>query len=320
MKPRRLLGRVAFAVVSVYVALTAMFVLVTVVPNVAIEGKVASASLASRGDLNESELQALRETYRAARGLDRPVWVRYVGWLVDMTTLQWGLSFSHAAPVTALVADRLERTLEYAVPGIGLAVVLSGATGLISTVKAGGRLDTPSRVGWYALLGVPNFWLVAVFVALASLPVVVGTVGELPPIVYQRVLPALLLATTLVAGQLSFLRSEIFDQRGSTYLLFLRAKGLGRLAILWRAFRNAAVPLLTLFLTEWLGIFVIAIYVIEFALGIPGLGRLTYEAAFDRDMPLLLGTTLVVVVAGALSNLVQDLSYEVLDPRTREDR
>lgn len=316
MNRRHLLRRVGFAILSVYVALSAMFMLVTFAPNTAVEGQVGSAALANP-DMTTEELQELRRTILEARGLDRPIHVRYGGWLVDMTTLRWGVSYSLNAPVRALVADRMARTLAYALPGFVLAVILGVGGGMYAAAREGAPGERLLRTGAYLVFGMPNFWLAAVAVVVLSAPPVIA-IYDAPPIIYQRVVPALLIASTLLAGQLSYTRSESLEQIGREYIRFLRAKGLGPFAIARRVFRNAAVPLVTVFFTDLLAIFVIAIYVIEFALGIPGIGRLTYDAAIERDMPLLLGATLVVVVMGVLGNLIQDLTYASVDPRTGE--
>lgn len=319
MRWRTLLRRVGMSVLTVYVALSAMFVLVTVAPNTAVDGKVASASFASGGELNESELAELRETVLEARGLDRPVYVRYTDYLADMTMGRWGLSFALDAPVKALVLDRAERTLSYAIPGVILGAALGMAAGLVSAAGRERLSEYALRTVGYGLFGVPAFWLIAVVAGVLALPEVSSAVGDVPPLFWQRILPAAVLATTLVAGQLSFVRAEALEQVDRPYVLFLRAKGLSRLKVGWRIVRNAAVPLVTLFFTDLLAVFVITVYVVEAALGIPGLGDLTRIAARDRDMPLLLGTTLIFVLLGVGANLLQDVTYESLDPRTGED-
>lgn len=321
MNRKQLFVRVGFAVLTVYVALSAMFLLVTFTPNTAMTGTLNSRAFAAQ-DMNVSQIQAAKEqwkqTYMAARGLNRPLHVRYVGWITDMTTLQWGASFSFNAPVTTLVADRLERTLGYAVPGFLLASTLGGLAGMYAAIRRDSMASHLFRGGAYVVFGVPNFWLATLATGVVAAPPVVAAIGDRPVLV-QRVIPAVLLATTLVAGQLSYTRAESLEQIGERYIQFLRAKGLGPLQVAVRVLKNAAVPLLTLFFTDLLAVFVVAIYVIEFALDIPGFGRLTYVAARERDMPLLLGTALVVVIAGVLGNLLQDVAYGVLDPRTRGD-
>lgn len=317
MNRLQLARRVGFAVVSVYAALSVTFAVVTFAPNTAVQGGVGSAAFANP-DMTLAEIRELERTYRAARGLDRPLAVRYVDWLVSMTTLEWGLSYHLHAPVTDLVADRLRRTLGYALPGVVLAAAMGVAGGTYAALRRGTVRERTLRLGSYALLGVPNFWLAALLLAATGPAAAANAADPLPPVVVQRVFPALLLATTLFAGQVSYARAEVLEQFGQDYVRFLRAKGLGPLGVLRHVLRNAAVPLVTLFFTDLLAVFVVAVYVIEFAFDIPGFGHLTYVAARERDMPLLLGGALVVVLAGVLGNLFQDVAYGVLDPRTTE--
>ncbi|MFB6125100.1 MAG: ABC transporter permease [Halanaeroarchaeum sp.] len=307
---RRVFVRVAVAILTIYAALSVLFVLVTLAPNTDLAGKLGNAAYAGA---NVTELRQMAESYRAARGLDRPIYVRYVGWLVDMTTLHWGASFTLGAPVVDLVADRLERTLAYALPGLGLSIALSVVSGLYVANRRGSLGDTLLRLGGYFVFGLPNFWIAALLLAVTT---AASLDHALPPIVYQRVLPALLLGTMLFAGQLSYVRSGVLEQTGRDYLQFLRAKGLSKRAVSWRLLRNVAAPLVTVFFADLLDVFVVAIYVIEFVFQIPGIGSLTWTAVRNRDMPLLLGTAIVIVVAGVLANLVQDLTYGSLDPRT----
>jgi len=316
--PRRLAVRLGVAVLTIYVALTATFLLVTLAPNTAVQGKVAGASLASGGSLNESELAQLRRTYRAARGLDRPFVVRYAGYLADMTLLRWGASFHFDAPVTALVADRLARTLSYALPGFLLAVALGVVGGLYSALREGSVGDRLLRVGAYLGFGVPNFWIAALALWLLSLPPVVEQLGP-AWILRQRVLPALLLATTLFAGQLAYTRAESREVAGADFVRFSRAKGLSRLRVGVHVLRAAAAPVVTLFVTDLLAVLVLAVYVLEFAFDIHGFGRISYVAAVERDTPLLLGTALVIVCTGVLGTVLSDLATTQLDPRTGDE-
>lgn len=310
MNTRRVVFRVAVAVLTIYAALSVLFVLVTLAPNTDLSGKLGNAAYAGA---NVTQLQQIAESYRAARGLDRPIYVRWIGWLVDMTTLHWGASFTLGAPVIDLVVDRLERTLAYALPGLALSIGLSLVSGLYVANRSGSVGDKLLRLGGYFVFGLPNFWIASLFLAVTS---AASLQHVMPPIVYQRVLPALLLGTMLFAGQLSYVRSGILEQTGRDYLRFLRAKGLSKRAVSWRLLRNVAAPLVTVFLADLLDVFVVAVYVIEFVFQIPGIGNLTWTAVRNRDMPLLLGTAIVIVVAGVVSNLVQDLTYGSLDPRT----
>jgi peptide/nickel transport system permease protein len=317
MKARWIATRLVGAAATVIVALSATFLVVALAPNTALEGAVASASFASGGELNESELDALRQTYVEARGLDRPLWARYLGYMRDMVTLQWGVSFHFGAPVAALVADRLERTLRYALPGFLVAVVLGVAGGVYTTARNGTRRAAAVRIGGYLLFGVPNFWLAAVCLWAVTLPGVADRIGH-GWWLTKLVAPAALLATTLFASQLAYTRSETREVVGADFVRYLHAKGLPGWQVAARVLRNAAGPVAALFVTDLLAVLVLAVYVIEFAFDIPGLGRLSYRAAIERDMPLLLGTAVVIVVIGAVGNIVSDAVAAAADPRTRE--
>ncbi|WP_435064430.1 ABC transporter permease [Halobaculum sp. EA56] len=316
MRRRWLLARLAGAAVTVLVGLSATFLVVALAPNTAVEGAVAGASFASGGELNESELAALRRSYLEARGLDRPLHERYLGYMYDMVTLRWGVSFTLGAPVTALVADRLERTLRYALPGFLLAVVFGVAGGLFTTARDGTRLAALVRVGGYLSFGVPNFWLAALCLWAVTLPGVSARIGQ-GWWLTKFLAPALLLATTLFASQLAYTRSETREVVGADFVRYLHAKGLPGRQVALRVLKNAAAPVAALFVTDLLAVLVLAVYVIEFAFDIPGIGRLSYDAAIERDMPLLLGTAVVVVV-GVVGNLLSDVVAAAVDPRTRD--
>jgi len=310
---RQLFRRGAVAVATVFAALSAMFLLVTVAPNTAVEGRVAGAAFADPS-MSLEEIRQLRQSVRAARNLDVPVHVRYARYMIDMATLDWGVSFTMGAPVTDLVADRTVRTAAYAVPGFLLAVALGVAGGVYSALRAGSVGERALRIGAYLAFGLPNFWLAAVAIAVVSIPAVATEVGELL-FVRRRVLPALLVATTLFAGQLAYARAESSEYARAEFVRLLRAKGVDDVGVARHVLRNAAVPIATLFVTDLLAVLVVAVYVIEFFFDIPGLGTLTYHAAVERDMPLLLGTTVVVVLTGVVGNFCSDVAALLFDPR-----
>ncbi|WP_224268993.1 ABC transporter permease [Haloprofundus salinisoli] len=318
----RTAARLGFAFFTVYlvVSLTFAVVVLTNDPNVA---AVRWGVAAGGGDA--AAQQAAVDAYREARNLDGPVLDRYVQWMTNVLTLNWGHSHNLGAPVTTLIAERAPYTLLYLVPGVLASVAVGVSGGVVAAFRHNSLVDRAVTLLAYLAFGIPSFWLALVFI------VVVGPAlgwestefsladGALTEQNLRRyLLPTAVFATGLTAGQLQHARSQTVIHLNATFVRLLRAMGVGPRRTVKHVLRNAAVPLLTLFFSDLLGIVVVSVYVIEYVFGIPGLGTLSYDAIFNRDLPLLLGTTFLVVLVGVASNLLQDMVYPLVDPRIEE--
>lgn len=309
---RYLLRRAAFSVLAVYAVVSLTFAVVVFTPDTNL---LAQLGMAAWGGANETQLQRMRETYLAARNRDRPLLDRYVGWLVDVTLLQWGVSHSQQAPVARVVLRAAARTSLYVVPGMTVAVLVGVSLGFRAGWDRDSRMGQAGRVLAYALFGVPTFLLGALGVMLVTEGRVAGVDGS--GLLVRWVLPPLVLAAGLLAGQVSFSRSQAAAHVGANFVTFLRAKGMDEGEVRWRVLRNAAVPLSSLVVTELLAVLFLNVVVVEFVFGIDGIGRLLYVAAQENDIPLLLGTTMVLVCVGVGGSFVQDVAAGWLDPRVR---
>ncbi|MFC3478355.1 ABC transporter permease [Halobacterium litoreum] len=305
--------RVAFAVLSAYLVVTATFALITFTPNVDLGAKLASAARFQRA--SPEEIEQIRQRYLEARGLDASLLDQYVGWLVDVTTLEWGYSFAYRKPVWSVLETRVPTTLEYVIPGVILAVAFGVLFGLASAMLRNSRFDWVLRVGSYALLGIPAFvglvWYTAV--GGAKIQSIGGTLLVVSP--HPQVLAAVTVAATLLAGQIRFARIASLEQAGKEFTKLLKAKGSSRLRVARHVLRNASIPIVSLSVTEILGVLVLNIYVIEEILEIEGLAGASLFAVRERDLPLIIGTTMILVFVGILGNLLQDVLYGYLDPR-----
>lgn len=310
-----LVRRTAWAMFAIYLVLSVAFAAVTVPadPNEALVGFAAATS-------GEDPTEAV-DAYRRARGRDRPLADRYVGWLVDMSTFDWGTSPSLGAPVATVVFARLRITLLYLLPALFVATVGGVALGWV----AARRRDEPtaSLVSVVAYLGlsVPNF-LLAEFAVLYSVRYFdhsFFTTPETIPVAGNHAvglgLSAAALSATMLASQMRFARAEVLEYVTTDFVKVARAKGVAWTGVARHVLRNAAVPLLTFFVTDTIGVIALAIYVVEAVLHVPGIGALTLLAVESRDVPLVLATTLLVVVLVILANLLEDVAYAVLDPR-----
>ncbi|MFB6072476.1 MAG: ABC transporter permease [Halobacterium sp.] len=309
--------RVGFAVLSVYVVVTLTFGLVRFTPNTALGGRLSAARYYDRA--SPAEIREIQETFLEVRGLDEPLLDRYVGWLVDVATLDWGYSFAYNEPVWSVLERAVPTTLEYVLPGVLLAVALGVSFGLASALVGGSRLDWGLRIASYVLLGVPSF--VAVFLYAGVTPASYHSPAFQQPYVATHVDPQVVaagaVAIGLFAGQLRFARVASLEQAGEAFVKLLRAKGAGRVLVARHVLRNAALPIVSLSLTELLGVLMLNIYVVEEVLAIDGLAGASLAAVRARDFPLVVGTTMVLVFVGVGGSLLQDLAYGYLDPEVR---
>lgn len=308
---RRLAKRLVVAVLAAYLVVSLTFFVVVWAPDTNLGGSLGAAAFAGA---SEAELEQIRETYLEARNRDRPLAERYADWVVDITLFRWGVSPSQGEPVMAIVGDAVRRTAGYLLPGALTAWVLGTAIGVRAARHQEGVADTAGRTASYVLLGVPSFWLAALCVTLFGTETIDGPVpGD--GLAWTVLLPAGVLATGLLASQLSLTRARGVTEFRTNYVSYLRAKGLSERAVGRRVLRNVLAPVLSASAAELFSVLVLAVVVVETVFGIQGLGWLTVEATRENDIPLILGTTMVLVGVGVGGSLLADLLSAVLDPR-----
>ncbi|MCK5376313.1 MAG: ABC transporter permease [Acidobacteria bacterium] len=270
----------------------------------------------------------IRELIRARYGLDRPPLEQYLSWLGAVLTGDLGVSFLYKEPVSRVLMRALPPTLLLAGTALLLDLVLGLALALAAARRPFGWADRIITLLSLGLYGIPSFWLAGIFILVFSLVLgwfpashmhSVGADG-LFDLLHHLALPALCLGLVGAAGTARYLRSTLLDVRASRWMLAARARGLPRWRLLLvHALRPALLPVVTL-LGLSLPILVSGSVVIETVFSWPGMGLVAYNAARARDIPLILGATLVGAIAVILGNLAADLLYAVVDPRVRRAR
>ena len=298
------LGQRLLGAILVLVAVTAVtFFVLTAAPGDAAAGLI--------GDTASPEQLA---KFRAELGLDRPAFVRYLDFLRGLVVGDLGESLVSGRPVTGLLAERLPQTVLLALTAMCAATVLGSLMGLLAARRAGTWFDTGVMTLVNVGIALPTFWVALLLMLLFSmrlrwLPVVgAGTPAHL-------VLPAVTLALPTVAVVARLVRSALLEVLGADYVRTARAKGLPDPQVLRRhVLRNAIIPVLTV-LGMHLGYLLGGAFIVETIFGWPGLGRLTVQAIFDRDLPVVLGATVTIATIYVILNLLVDLLHAWLDPR-----
>ncbi|OFX16130.1 MAG: hypothetical protein A2V59_10265 [Armatimonadetes bacterium RBG_19FT_COMBO_69_19] len=257
-------------------------------------------------------------------GLDRPVYVQYGGWLGRIATGNFGTSVRTGRPIGVLLREALPFTIELAVYGVALAVLIGIPVGTLagttSSRTADGAMQTLTLLG----LSLPAFWVGAMFILLFSVYLRWFPVLTYPSLLETPwgnlrgfFLPALTLAVPNAAAIARMVRASLLAVRGEEYVKVARAKGLSEAVVVRRhMLKNALIPVVTL-IGIVAGYLLGGAIVVEQVFAIPGVGRMGLQAIVQRDYPVLQAVVLVVTALFVFVNLLVDLVYVFLDPRIR---
>jgi peptide/nickel transport system permease protein len=275
-----------------------------------------------------------REVIRARYGLDEPVFHQYLRWVTSVATGDLGVSFVFKEPVNRILARTLPPTMLLG----GAALLLDFLLGIVFAVAAahrpGGWFDRVGTVVGLAAYGLPSFWVAGLAILLFALllgwfpashmasvgAAELGLPARAADLIHHLVLPAACLGLVGAAGTARYLRATLLDVRTERFVLAARARGLSERRVLWvHTLRPALLPAVTL-LGLSLPVLVSGSVVIEAIFSWPGMGLALLQAAHARDIPVVMGATLIGAVAVMLGSLVADVLYTLIDPRAREDR
>jgi peptide/nickel transport system permease protein len=256
-------------------------------------------------------------------GLNRPVAVQYVDWLLRALTGDLGQSLHSREPVLKLIGERLPATLQLAAVATLIGLLVGVPLALASALSQGSWLDR-ALSGWSALaLGVPTFWVGILLILLFAVELkLLPAASAYVPVwqdPWQMIRNAILPAGTLglyVSGIFArILRGSLITEFNADYVRTARSKGLKEGTIVARhVLRNAMLPFVTIVGIMLAG-FIGGAVVTEAVFTYPGLGRLVIQAIGSRDYPLVQGCILVILAIYILINLLVDVLYVYIDPR-----
>jgi peptide/nickel transport system permease protein len=259
----------------------------------------------------------LRQEFRHALGLDRPILTQYVDYLGDLTRLDFGESLWQRRPALDIIKEHLPYTMQLVFLSVALALLLSIPLGTIAATRPGSVRDQITTTGSLLGLSMPEFWvgllLIVVFaVELGWFPVA----GAGTPKHY--VLPVVTMTLPILARLTMVVRSSMVDELNEPYIQTARSKNLpARRVIGVHALRNASVPILTLSGFELIRALAGYTVLVETVFAWPGLGFTASQAIFQQDLILL--QAIVFVIAGLVTiiNIGIDILYKFIDPRIR---
>jgi len=285
-----------------------------------------------------------RAELRKDMGLDLPVAQRFVYFLKNAATGNFGHSYFHRRPVSEVILERLPATVELTVAALLIALLVAIPLGVLAAVKKNTWIDRLATLGSLLGISMPGFWfgllLMLIFgVWLHWLPISGRSdIASQVPIVTHfltidallalnikvfvsalshLVLPALTLGLPMAAVLTRVTRTSVLEVLRQDYVTFAHAKGLTTRRVLFtHALRNAMIPTVTMAALE-VGSLLGGSMIVETIFGWPGLGRVVVESIFTRNYPLIQAAILLYALTYVMVNFFADLLYTVLNPRVR---
>lgn len=269
-------------------------------------------------------------------GLDRPLYVQYLRFLANVARGDLGRSLVTRDTVVSEIAARLPATVELAVCGLVVAILVGVVAGVLAAAYRNSPLDYTVTVGALFGASMPAFWfglmlILALAVRVPIFPVsgralplataLVQALGGQPGPLFKSlthlVLPAVTLGLPSAALVARLTRSSVLEVLNQDYVRTARSKGLAERTVLYRhALRNALIPVVTVVGLQF-GYLLGGAVITESVFAWPGIGRLVVQAIQQRDYPVAQGIVMVVAVIFVMINLLVDLTYGALDPRVR---
>ncbi len=276
--------------------------------------------------LSKKDYQELETEY----GLNEPQTKQYLSYWSDLITGELGFSYYHNQPVTYLIKNYLGRTLLLLFPTVILSSLLAIGFGLLAGRFSGSAIDLGISVGFLTLYAMPIFLLGMILLDLLSFRLNLFPLGGLKPVecgggllscpldvLHHLALPILILSFSSAAYKYTVVRNNAIEEEQKNYVLYARARGLNNRSIwLIHILKNASLPVLNLIALH-LAFMVSGVLLIEIVFSINGMGILIYEAAVNRDYPVLQGCFLVLTILVLTFNTLVDVLSGILDPRVK---
>jgi peptide/nickel transport system permease protein len=296
-------------------------VLATVVVFLGIRALPGDPALALAGeDRSPEALASIRKEY----GLDRPVIVQFGHFVERAVQGDFGSSIRTGLPVSDMLKTALPVTIELSILAIVIAAALGVGAGVVAAVRRGRAAEWFANALALIGLSVPHFWLgllailylsvaTGLFPASGFVSLLQDPIGNL----HHIILPAVILGTGLAAIIMRQTRSAMLEALSADYVRTAKAKGLAPRAVITRhALRNSLIVVVTIVGLQ-LGGLISGAVVTEQIFGLPGFGKMTIDAVFQRDYPVIQAVVLLTAAAYIVINLLVDLLYSVIDPRIR---
>jgi len=261
------------------------------------------------------------QNLRGKMGIDKPVYVQYWRYIKKLAKGDLGTSYRYRRSVNGILADHYPNSIKLALAAIIIEIIIGIFAGIVSAVKKYSFWDMLVTVSTTIAVCVPVYWLgmmlqVSFGLKLGWLPM--SGIGD--GSIRYYILPAITLASVSTAFVARMTRSTMLEVLSNDYITTAYAKGLSTNMVIGKhALKNALIPVVTLIGMD-LGALMGGAILTETVFNWPGVGRTIYLAILQRDAPVVIGGTIILVMIFVVMNLIVDIIYALLDPRIRYEK
>lgn len=332
--------RIGYMVIVFFVVSFLMYSVYNLIPTDPARAELEPLKLSLKPEEYEARYQQLRDQY----GLDDPIPVRYARWMGFMKDKQtetyngllqgyFGYSSLYKKDVAEVIPERMENTIFINIFSTILALGITIPLGIYCAVHKKGKVDNLVQVITIIGYSIPVYIIALIFIWIFSVKLGLFPVtGSQTPgsdyvgmqqfldRLYYISLPVIVMTFGSLGGMTRYVRAAMIEALSMDYIRTARAKGLKEKVVIYsHAWRNALLPVITVIIGWFLGIFGGSV-IIENTFGLNGMGSLYYQGLMNNDYELALAIQMFYIVVALLGQLAMDLSYGLVDPRVRVDK
>jgi peptide/nickel transport system permease protein len=304
-----------YIVITVFIVCALTFFLINIIPGGTAELILKHTFVGLEESATDEQIAEISDRYN----LNDPLYMQFFGWISNcILNRDIGTSYVYHKPVLYLLKLRLPATILLAFSSMVIAVIVGIPLGIYTAVKKNQFADHLLRIMTLFLVAMPGFWAALLLMLIFSVELKLFPVAGYGSI-KNLILPSVALSLHSLAVIMRITRTSMLETLGQEYIRFASAKGLSLPKIISRhALKNAMLPVVTVFGFQ-MGHLLGGTIVIEKIFAWPGIGSLLVDSISARDMPVIQGCVLTIVIMFLMVNFLVDMLYPYLDPRIRYD-
>jgi len=316
------------------------FIIINLAPGSPIEQKIqqmkfggmgressnSSTSSKSSG-VSEEVIEALKKQY----GFDKPVHIRYLIWLKNISKLDFGESFTYEEPVIDVIISKFPVSLQFGIISLIMSYMVCVILGVAKAVKHGSTFDYVTSTILFVTYSIPGFMLAILLIVYFAggrfynwFPIgelysdnymTLDFWGKIVDRVHHFILPLICYMIGSFTVLTMLMKNSLLDEIKKDYIRTARAKGLSEKTVyLKHALRNALIPIVT-GIGGFLAVFFAGSLLLESIFQLDGMGLLGYKSILQRDYNVIMGLIFIESILLLIGNLISDMAYIVVDPR-----